>query len=297
MTPILKPESRKRHLRRSLSSMAALVLLLGACGSSEPTTTHPAPAHPQTTEGGQSAGGSVHPPGWGKPPPARLQLAVPTTSTATMYDSITLSTVPPRPFALAGYTAGWWPTYGPMRARWPMAHTVSIAIAARYHADCADVEPGDLNPSEIAGWVKADKAAGFAKPCVYSSYYEFIERVRPALRAAGIARSVTFDWDASYTYRPHLDIGFDASQWTDTALGRNLDASVVTLPFLSIAQPPWVPAPSPTRRAKEARILVLRYVLLHRGCRRRVAHHEHLGPRCRRWFAEGNRLHRELAHA
>src|SRR5439155_3038296 len=130
---------------------------------------------------------SAHPSGWGFPhAPPTAQLAPPVAS-ATMYDSITLATIPPNPFAIAGYTSGHWPTYLPMRNRWPASHTVSIAVSARYHADCLDVEPGDAVPAQVPQWIWADKAAGFQKPCVYSSWYEFVHEIRPILQRSGIA--------------------------------------------------------------------------------------------------------------
>jgi hypothetical protein len=49
------------------------------------------------------------------------------------------------------------------------------------------------------------------------------------------------------------------------------------------------------RAALEGRRRALRRVLVSFGCRRRVAHREHLGPRCTRWFAEGQKVNRELA--
>lgn len=212
-------------MKRALTAVAA-ACLLAACGT----------AH------NQSATGSHHPPGWGKPAPQGVQHTFALTPTAVQWDTITLSTIPANPFATAGYTSGFWPTYLPLRRAYPKAHTISIAINASNHADCLDVEPGDASPSQAAGWVKADIKAGFKKPCVYSSYWEFVNQVRPDLAAAGISRSSIFEWDADYTYTAHIDAGFDATQWTDRALGRNLDESTVTLAFLSIAQPPYRPA-------------------------------------------------------
>lgn len=228
-------------MRRALAALAAVCAAAGlaACGGGPaPTSAH------------QAAGGSVHPPGWGKPGPASVTSSrLSASQTATMFDTITLGTVPANPFALAGYTSGSWPTYLPLRRAYPNAHVVSIAVTPVFHADCLDVEPGDADPSQAAAWVKADIAAGFAKPCVYSSYYEYVNQVRPDLAAAGISRSQVFEWDADYTYSPHIDTGFDATQWTDHYNGLNLDASLVQLPFLSIAQPPWV-APKPPVQPK-----------------------------------------------
>lgn len=199
----------------------------------------------------QAATGSIHPPRWGKPAPVSTGLlALPPSATATMYDTVTLQTVPANPYALAGYTAGAWPTFRPLRARYPRAHTVSIAISARYHADCLDVEPGDAVPSQAAGWVRADIAAGWRKPCLYSSYWEFVHQIRPDLAAAGINRSQVLEWDADFVGYARLDATFDATQYTDRAFGRNLDASLVLRSFLAIAHPPYAPPapPKPRRR-------------------------------------------------
>jgi hypothetical protein len=216
-------------MRTAIAAVAtACLLALAGCGSHQ----------------SQSATGSVHPVGWGKPAPKSAQLfGIAPSQTAAMFDTITLSTIPADPFALAGYTSGSWPNYLKLRAAYPTVHVVSIAVNASHHADCLDIEPGDAVPSQAAGWVRADIAAGFAKPCLYSSFWEFVNQVRPDLAAAGILRSQVFEWDADFTFVPHLDATFDATQWTDRALGRNLDESMVLLPFLSIAQPPLKPTP------------------------------------------------------
>ena len=274
-------------MKLRISALLVTLLLVG-CGSKEPAKTGEVAGTPKQVTAGQTAGGAIHPPGWGQPPPAKLQLTAAPSVTAVMFDSITLSTVPSSPFALAGYTSGYWPTYLPMRRTWPTAHTVSIAISTAYHADCLDVEPGDATPGQVPGWVRADKAAGFVKPCVYSSYYMFIEQVRPALRRAGIPRSATFDWDASYTYHPHIDAGFDATQWTDAALGRNLDQSAVLHAFLTIAQPPYTPShpkpkPHPNPHVNAAKIALLRSYARRRGCYSSTARKPHA---CAVWARE-----------
>jgi len=192
----------------------------------------------------QSATGSARPAGWATvgPPPS---FGLAPVSTVAMFDSIEVSTVPRDPFALAGYTAGHWPTFIPLRKAFPSAHTVSIAISARYHADCLDVEPGDATPSEVPGWVHSEIKAGWRKPCVYSDWSEWTSQIRPILERARITRSQVWEWDAFYNGAPHIDPGFDGTQWTDRAYGRNLDESRVTRAFLSIAHPALVPAPKP----------------------------------------------------
>ena len=240
------------------NTLAALAVIF-ACLLGVPLAGCGAPA--------QTATGSVHPPGWGRPPAASLLTVTPTGPTGAMFDSVTLGAIPARPFAQAGYTAGRWPTYLPLRRAWPAAHTISIAVSAADHADCLDIEPGDATPAEAPGWVRADRAAGFATPCLYSSFFEFRDQVAPILARAGIARSSVFEWDADYTGVPHIDAGFDATQWTDRALGRNLDESMVTLRFLTIAQPPYrAPVPLPRcihRRESVAACGLARNAIVH----------------------------------
>ena len=195
----------------------------------------------------QSATGSVHPAGWGGTPSG---VKIPTVAsgvpTAEMWDTITLSTVPANPFALAGYTSGSWPTYLLLRKAYPNAHTISIAVNSRNHADCLDDEPGDATPAQAGPWAVADIAAGFAKPCVYSDLSN-MPSVQASLAAAlgPTWRSRVFLWLAWYRYTPGLVAGYDAVQWTDRAHNLNLDESTVTLDFLTIAQPPYVPPKPP----------------------------------------------------
>lgn len=193
----------------------------------------------------QSATGSVHPSGWGQTPPG-LKLLAPApkyTPTAEMFDAVVLGNVPGSPFAVAGYTAGSWPNYLQMRATWPRAHAISVAIQATYHAACLDVEPGDASPSSSGSWTRADIRAGFSRPCIYSDLSE-MPAVKTSLAAAGLSRGQYLLWLAWYRNVPGLLAGYDAVQYTDSCLGRNLDCSTVSLAFLTAAQPPYV-APKP----------------------------------------------------
>ena len=164
-----------------------------------------------------------------------------------MFDSVTLSAIPHLPFALAGYTAGIFANYVAMRRFWPTAHTVSIAINARYHADCADVEPSLLSPSQAGPWAAADIRAGYKRPCLYSDLSE-MPQVQASLHAwLGLNwRSRVFLWLAWYRNFPGLVPGYDAVQWSQNCFGLNLDCSTVTLAFLTVATPPYVaPRPDP----------------------------------------------------
>lgn len=226
-----------RHIR-AFSAIIAAGLAVAGCGGGHA-------AHRLPTASPVAATGSVHPPGWGAGPTEGLAAPRPLLApSAEMFDTITLATVPANPFALAGYTSGFWPTYLPLRAAYPAAHTVSIAVNAAHNADCLDVEPGDATPGQAGGWALADIRAGFARPCLYSDLSE-MPAVQQSLAAAGLARPRYLLWLAWYRFVPGLVSGYDAVQWTDRALGRNLDESTVTLQFLSIAQPPYAPPPPP----------------------------------------------------
>lgn len=302
-------------MRRSwLSAVLVSALALAGCGGSHhhPRVSNRAPA--VVTGGLQSAGGSVHPPGWGHPPPGAHefpQAAPPSTLTGTaeQFDTVTLASVPRGARYLAGYTAGFWPTYNPLRALPWHPHVVSIAIHLRYHAQCLDIEPGDAAPSEAAAWYFAvlhdpsvHKVGG--KPCEYSSFWEFTNQIIPVLDAAHIARSAIWEWDANFTYVRHLDRGFDCTQWSDKAHGLNLDESTCVLAFLGARTGP---PPDPYAIYPKPRFLLVGGVIAsehntvatwyHSGCedpaRRPVCKSSHYHAqllRDREWFVAHHHL-------
>ena len=162
-----------------------------------------------------------------------------------MYDSIFVSTVPPNPPAVAGYTAGFWPDYPALVAAFPHSKILSIAIAAGYDAECLDIESGDAVPSEAPAWVQRQKARGVTLPVLYTSASN-VQGLVNLMASSGFPRASYRLWSAHYTYTPHvcgpghcIYPQADATQWTDTALGRNLDQSECLDTF-------WAnPAPTP----------------------------------------------------
>lgn len=163
-----------------------------------------------------------------------------------MYDSVTLSAIPADAEAVAGYTSGRWPTFKEIPSRWPKAKHLSIAVNAEHDADCLDIERGDATPAQVPAWVRRQIARGAKKPVVYSSVSQ-MPTVLSILKASGIKRSKVRVWTAHYTGRPHrcgpeCYRGFatvaDATQYTNSALGRNLDASLVADSFFD----PGIPA-------------------------------------------------------
>lgn len=160
----------------------------------------------------------------------------------TMYDSIQPSQIPLKAVAVAGYVNGRWPTFVQLRKQFPHARLLSVAVSAAADADCLDVEAGDATVAQVGLWVRRQQARGVARPTVYCSVSS-APSVLDALARSGIARTKVRLWTAHYTGKPHLcstaACGYacgdaDATQWTDRALGRNLDASLCAPDFFEV---------------------------------------------------------------
>jgi hypothetical protein len=243
-------------VKSRIAAAVIVALAVAGCGGSSSTTHISGRPAGQTICGAAATPSfqvphctSTHNPTFGLPPKGAglgPQTAGPSVE---MFDSVTVGTVPSWARAVAGYTAGSWPTYWPLVHAFPRAYHVSIAIQAYYHAQCLDVEPGDAQPYQVAGWIRADIQAGFKRPCVYSNLSEW-SQIWYDLRQAGLPRSSYLSWVADWVYHAGLMAGYDAQQWSDHALGRNLDESTVNYAFLGIVAHPVVkpkPKPGPTR--------------------------------------------------
>lgn len=162
-----------------------------------------------------------------------------------MYDTVTIATVPPHPQAVAGYTSGYWPTYEGLVRAFPLAHHLSINVTAQYNADCLDIENGDAVPAQAPEWTRRQHARGIERPALYGSVSS-MGAILGALTSNGIKRSEVRLWSAHYTYTPHIcgtgcgmpNTDADATQWTDKALGRNLDESLCQDEFFGPVPPP-----------------------------------------------------------
>lgn len=163
-----------------------------------------------------------------------------------MFDSITLDAIPAHAQAVAGYTSGNWPTYNEVVRRWPHAQHLSIAVSASHDAECLDIESGDAVPAQAPAWFHRQRARGVAKPALYASL-SVASNVIAECSKAGIKREEYRLWTAHYTGAPHLcgpseglSSHADATQWTDRALGRNLDESLCNDAFFGASA--YIPA-------------------------------------------------------
>lgn len=157
-----------------------------------------------------------------------------------MYDSISLDQIPSDAQAVAGYTDGSWPTYQRLKAMFPRAMILSITTSGGdAHAMAVDEEPGDASLGTAVAWLRGAVARGTWRPCAYAS----VSSMGSLLAACSAARldlnGLRF-WSAHYGDGPHIcgpatcrlvSRPMDATQWTDTALGRNLDESLLANGF------------------------------------------------------------------
>lgn len=148
----------------------------------------------------------------------------------TMYDSVTVSQIPAGAQAVAGYIGGKFPTFHSLLVDFPHAKHLSIAINANEEAECLDIENGDATPEQAPAWVRKQHARGVKRPVIYADVSN-MAAVLGAVLGSGIRRDEIRVWAAHYTFVPHIEEGSDATQYTDRALGRNLDASLCVPTF------------------------------------------------------------------
>jgi hypothetical protein len=157
-------------------------------------------------------------------------------ATIAMFDSVTPGAIPAYAPAVAGYVGGHWPNYTTLVKQHPKAHHLSIAVFASEDADCLDVERGDAAPAQAAAWIRRQHKRGIKrKPVVYTSA-SLMQPLVNLLSKAGLKYGVDYQmWSAHYNFHahlcgPHCGMGIKvtahATQWTDKALGRNLDESL-----------------------------------------------------------------------
>lgn len=152
----------------------------------------------------------------------------------TMYDDTSDGLVPLNAAAVAGYVNGRYANWLDVVKRFPHAYKLSIAVSSDADADCLDVENGDATPGQAPTWVQRQRKRGSKRIVVYGSVSAW-PSIEAAFKAQGVSLVGVKRWTAHYTYKPHrctsiCDSRFtgtaDATQWTDKALGRSLDASL-----------------------------------------------------------------------
>lgn len=185
----------------------------------------------------------------GKAPAPAAPKAAAVARNLVMYDNVTVSLLPPGGDAYACYTDGRYANCPAVRAKFPGAKILTIAVFASDDADCLDVEPGDATVAQVPGWAARQYKRGVTRPCIYTSA-STVTAVIAAMNAAGHARPTYRIWSAHYNGSEHIcapgGCGYpqaDATQWTSRARGISLDQSLCKPDFFGApaAPPPAVP--------------------------------------------------------
>ena len=166
-----------------------------------------------------------------------------------MWDSAADDQLPPDGEAYAGYvdgSVGNQPNYAYVVAHFPYAHHLSIANDPAHNADTLDVEPGDASPEAVPGWYARQRERGMQRPCLYASVSAMETFAVPLIQAARIPRSQVRLWTAHYQGEHicgpsscgELSIEADGTQWTNSAMGRTLDQSLLAADFFGPVTPP-----------------------------------------------------------
>lgn len=172
----------------------------------------------------------------------------------TMYDTALNNQFPGGADAYAAYVDGGvgnQPNYGYVVSAFPKAFHLSVTIFGN-DADCADVEAGAMGVGGLTVWVARQVARGVRRPVIYASVSTMESAVRPVVAALPGARAAVRLWTAHYqsVLGPHicgpstcgqLGVDADGTQWTDSALGRVLDESLLRGDFFGSAPAPAVP--------------------------------------------------------
>lgn len=154
------------------------------------------------------------------------------TAPTTMYDAVTISNIPHNAKAVAGYVNGNFTTWPSLKAAFPHARRVSIAVNSSANAEVLDIETGDATNADAPGWFHRQKDA---RPKRKPAFYTMASNAQPLvdfLNSQGIDRSEyrlwTAHWDGKHVCGPHtcgsLRAPADATQWTTH--GETVDESV-----------------------------------------------------------------------
>lgn len=180
--------------------------------------------------------------------------------TGIMYDSVTVGEIPTDAEAVALYIDGAYRNWTAGRLHARKARRLSIAVFASDDADALDIESGDATAADAPGWIRRQQRRDpGSRPVLYSSRDNMLS-VLAALRQHGINRSEVRLWSAHYGLGPHIcspracgaAFTADATQWTDRALARNLDESLLDEGFFPPKHKRRIRLPRPAVHKKTA---------------------------------------------
>lgn len=166
-----------------------------------------------------------------------------------MYDSVDVAAIPESPHAVLAYINGaeTHDNYDEVKARFPhLERILKMSVTGWVAADGYDIEKGDYTVSDVPRLYTIARDAGIWRPLFYAQLSGVMPEVKSQLNTVVKARSDVRLMVAYYNEEPELPAGFDAHQFTKSALGRNLDESICASDFFqpvkaAVAKPrePW----------------------------------------------------------
>ena len=168
----------------------------------------------------------------------------------TMYDDVNLSLIPREPHAIIAYINGDEPTLEQARKDFPHARILEMSVRGIVPAQAYDIERFDYTPDDVPELYKVAQEAGIWRPCFYGQLSGTMPAIRAKLNTVITARADVRLLVASWDGVPIVPAGYDGKQFTDRALGRSLDESLLLDTFFQAAKPK--PAPDRTARATVA---------------------------------------------
>lgn len=154
----------------------------------------------------------------------------------TMYDSVDLAQIPREPAAVACYINGHYANAEEAAKEFPNARLLHISVTGRVAADAYDIEKGDYTAADVAELYTIAKTANVWRPCFYADLAN-MPAVKEELNRVVNAREDIRLWVAYYNGTPDIPTGYDAHQFTSSALGRNLDESICSDTFFQPVKP------------------------------------------------------------
>lgn len=164
-----------------------------------------------------------------------------------MYDSVNPAAIPSSATMVAGYADGLYANIPAMRARFPHATIVTIAVSHNSRAHVLDVETGDATPAQAVQWLTQTMAdLDNGQLTVYCNMDAW-PSVRTVIRAAGIKEPNW--WVARYDGNDTLPTGAVAKQYIGDYNG--YDRSVVADYWPGVDPAPAPKPPADRRRLDE----------------------------------------------
>lgn len=161
-----------------------------------------------------------------------------------MYDSTTPEVIPANPHAVLAYINGEFANYEYCKEHFPHARILRMSVTGNVVADGYDIERSDYDPADVPGLYTKARDAGIWRPCFYAQLSGVMPAVKKELNTVVKTRQDVRLMVAYYNGTPDLPTGYDSHQFTDKALGRNLDESICASDFFQPVHPS-APAPKP----------------------------------------------------